>query len=410
MVSPQAEPARRNRRKTLSDKQVAALPRKRKRYFHPDPEMPGHGVRVMPQGPHSFYVIARDRFRKQRWIRIAGTTEMTIDDSREIARSVIKRLRAGEEPFPPPPVKPDTVADVCANWLKRHVEAKGLRTGAEMRRTLQRHVLPVWGDRIFAEIKRSEVAKLLDHVEDNSGAWTADAVMAVLRIVATWYAERSDDYTSPFTRYKRRVPEHARKRDRVLSDDELRAVWKAAEADEGPFGAFVRILLLSAQRREKVAGMKWSDVSSDGTWTIPTEKREKGNAGTLRLPPQAMAIISAQPRYARSPWVFTGRNDGPIRGFARRREDFIRDCGVGNWHLHDLRRSARSLMSRAKVPNDIAERVLGHARRGIEGVYDKFEYREEKSLALRQLASLIEQIVHPPADNVVPLRQAEARP
>ena len=113
------EPKRRERRKGLSDKQVASLPRRRRRYFHPDPELPSHGVRVLPEGPSSFYVIARDAFKKQRWVRIGSTAELTIEDSREQARAVLKRLKAGLTPFEPPRVRPDTVADVAATWAKR---------------------------------------------------------------------------------------------------------------------------------------------------------------------------------------------------------------------------------------------------------------------------------------------------
>src|SRR5437899_2901339 len=106
--------------------------------------MPGHGVRVYPTGPSAFYVTARDAFRKQRWVRIGGTAEMSIEQSRERARTVIRRLRDGLEPFEAPKPKSDSVADVCATWIKRHVEAKGLRTGDEMQRILDRYVLPHW--------------------------------------------------------------------------------------------------------------------------------------------------------------------------------------------------------------------------------------------------------------------------
>jgi integrase len=87
---------------------------------------------------------------------------------------------------------------------------------------------------------------------------------------------------------------------------------------------------------------------------------------------------------------------------------FMERCGVRGWSLHDLRRTARSLMSRAKVPSDIAERVLGHARRGVEGIYDRHAYLDEKADALRRLAAVIEAIVRPPTGNVVPLREGVA--
>ena len=173
------------------------------------------------------------------------------------------------------------MADVIANWLKRHVEAKGLRRGGEMRRLLEKHVIPVWRERAFAEIKRSDIARLLDAVEDAHGPWIADAVLNALRAAASWYATRHDTYVPPFTKNMRRVPPQNRKRSRILADDELRAVWRSAEAEERPFGAFVRVLLLTAQRREKVVSMKWDDVAPDGTWTIPTEARGERKSGHL---------------------------------------------------------------------------------------------------------------------------------
>src|SRR5262249_32977750 len=160
----------------------------------------------------------------------------------------------------------------------------------------------------FAEIRRSDVAALLDAVEDKHGPWVADEVLAVLGSGSSWFASRNDNYQPPFVQGMRRVPAHARKRSRILNDAELRAVWRAAES-AGTFGAFIRLALLTAQRREKLATMRFDDVSDDGTWTIPAAPREKGTPGRLRLPPLAMAIVKAQPRFASSPYVFAGRFD-----------------------------------------------------------------------------------------------------
>ena len=143
---------RRPRRRTLTDKMVAALPRKPKPYFHPDPELPKHGVRVRPTGPGTFTVVVRDPFGKQRWVKIGTAAELKIEAAREQARTAIARIRQGLDPFEPPPVRPDTTADVVATYLKRHVEARGLRTADEVRRVLEVYVLPHWRDRPFAEI------------------------------------------------------------------------------------------------------------------------------------------------------------------------------------------------------------------------------------------------------------------
>jgi integrase len=191
-----------------------------------------------------------------------------------------------------------------------------------------------------------------------------------------------------------------------LTDDELRRVWHAADA-AGAFGALVQLLLLTAQRLEKVRTLRWSDIGSDGVWTIPTAPREKGNAGSLKLPKLALDVIAAQPRLAGNPHVFAG-NGADARAVEQRHKLALdKASGVTGWRLHDLRRTARSLMSRAGVLNDHAELVLGHARPGVEGIYDLHQYPTEKADALRRLASLIERIARGPAGgNVVELHEA----
>jgi integrase len=186
-------------------------------------------------------------------------------------------------------------------------------------------------------------------------------------------------------------------RARILNDDELRTVWHAAEAN-GQFGALVQLLLLTGQRLAKVKSMRWQDVDINGVWHIPTEPREKGHGGPLQLPKQALSILNAQPRLAGSPFVFTSRYRS---GFPK--ATFDAECGVTGWVLHDLRRTARSLLSRANVRPDIAERVLGHVVGGVAGIYDRHSYADEKADAVRRLAALVDRIVTAPTDNVVPM-------
>ena len=184
-----------------------------------------------------------------------------------------------------------------------------------------------------------------------------------------------------------------------MEDDELRVLWAAAEAN-GVFGAFVRVALLTGQRREKIVGIRWRDIV-DGEWRIPVSDREKNTAGSLVLPQAVLDIISAQPRFADNAYVFAGLGTNHIGGMSKRKAVFDKKAGVFGWTIHDLRRTARSLMSRAGVRPDIAERVLGHAIPGVAGVYDRHQYNEEKAHALKSLAALLEKIVNPPIGNVV---------
>jgi integrase len=386
-------------RRTLSDTMVAKLKAKASRYNYADPQLPGHYVRVMPTGAKSFAVVTRDPNGKQVWHTIGRTTLHGIAEARELAREAIKRIKAGEDRS-----GPQTFASVAEDWLKRHVQAKGLRSENHIRRCLARHVMPAWGHRDIASIKRRDVAALLDQIEDSGGPVMADKVLAFVSGITNWYATRNDDYVSPVRRGMRRSSTKERARERILSDGEIRTVWKHA-AEHGVFGALVRLLLLTGQRREKVASIRWQDVSVDGVWTIPSAPREKGNAQELVLPEAALAVIRSCPRLASNPYVIAGRTVGPLRNYYTGKRRF--DAAVKfdkPWTLHDLRRTARSLMARAGVRPDISERVLGHVIHGVEGTYDRHSYRDEKAHALRALAGLVENILRPPPDKVVALR------
>ncbi len=394
------------RRKSLSDIGVAGLKPRAARYTEPDPELRGHYVRVQPSGAKSFVAVARDPAGKQVWATIGAADVLAVDEARAKAREAIMRIRAGLPAFELPKARADTFGTVAANWMKRHVETNGLRSRRGIERLLASHVLPLWADREFLSIRRSDVAALLDDVEDNHSARQADSVLTIVRSIMNWFATRHDDYVPPIVRGMRRQNPRAQARARILDDDELQAIWRAAEAS-GTFGAIIRLALLTAQRSRKVVRMKWTDLDDNDVWTIPREPREKDTAGTLVLPDAARAIIRAQPRMGSNPYVLAGRGEGAFNGFSKSKAtlDAKLLTSMPAWVIHDLRRTARSLMARAGVRPDIAERVLGHAIAGVEGVYDRHSYRNEKADALRKLAALIETIFDPPAGNVVALRE-----
>ncbi len=417
---PRDTPERGQRRRGLTDKSIAKLPRgwpptppggkpkprkgAPRRYILRDEEMRGLYVRVPPFGPIVFAAIARDPFGKQILATLGTTSDLTIGQARDRAREAIRRIKKGEPAFEPPKLKPESVAVVTANWLSRHVEKNQLRTAPELRRICERYILPFWADRDFVDIRRSDIAMLLDRIEDKHGPSMADGVLKVLRSVSSWVQSGDDTYVPPFAKNMRRVSKEDRQRERVLGDDELRRIWDTA-GDAGPFGRLVKLLLLTAQRKDKVRTLKWDDIA-DGVWTIATEKREKGNAGALRLPQVALDLIDAQPRFATNPFVFAGKRDAAWLFDNRLKLKLDTDSGDNDWRLHDLRRTARSLMSRAGVQSEHAERVLGHAIGGVQGIYNRHPYFNEKGDALLSLAALIERIVNPPAANVVPLHEA----
>jgi integrase len=211
-----------------------------------------------------------------------------------------------------------------------------------------------------------------------------------------------------------------RRRQRTLSDDELRAVWRAAGESPNPFSYLVQFLLLTATRRNEAAHLKRDEVSGD-EWTIPQERYKTGLELVVPLSPAGRAVLDKVPKVGKSGFVFTTDGKHPIAGFSKFKRAFdakvLAELGkqdpeakpLPNWTLHDLRRTARSMMSRAGVPTDHAERCLGHVIGGVRGVYDKYEYLPEKRRAFEALAALIERIVNPPAANVASLDERRAK-
>jgi integrase len=387
----------------MSDKGVAALKSRASRYAKPDPELRGHWIRIQPSGAKSFWTVARNPDGKQVWSFVGPTDAMTIEAAREQARTILQRVRAGLPAIEP---KGETFGTVVDNWLTRHVAKNGLRARDKIESLIERHISKDFRAREFTTIRRSDVTALLDEIEDGHSARQADHVLAIVRAVMNWYATRHDDYVPPLVRGMLRTDPKKRARARILDDDEIRAVWKTAEAS-GTYGALIRLLLLTAQRHSKVLTMRWTDISS-GVWEIATEPREKGNAGALRLPAAALAIIDAHPRYASHDYVLAGRSATHIANSGKHKSIFDAKLptDMRPWVLHDLRRTARSLMSRAGVSSEHAERVMGHAIGGVEEIYDRYSYADEKAEALAKLANLIDSIVNP---RVVPMAKGKRR-
>jgi integrase len=283
---------------------------------------------------------------------------------------------------------------------------------------LERLVYPALGARQIDEIKRSDINKLLDKIEDESGAPTATLTLAYLRRVMNWHATRTDDFRSPIVRGMARGV--TTKRDRVLTDDELRAFWRAAEGWEHPFTRLLRFILLSATRRGEAAGMRRSELDG-ATWTIPAARYKTKIDFELPLSRAALDVLGAVKRFAENGFVFTTTGKARMGGFSKfkarldelmlaelrraaaKRGDDPAKITLDRWTVHDLRRTARSLMTQAGVPTDHAER--GHVISGVRGVYDRHGYFDEKRRAFETLATHIERVlaglVHHPVSRCV---------
>jgi integrase len=386
-----------------------------------DTEIRGFVARRLPSGGVSYGLRYRDRTTGQRrWIGLGVHGDITPDQARREAERRRGEVADKRDPLAEKQQKraqaSSSVNAVLDAFLERHVR-KNLRRANEVERVFNVYVRPRIGAKPIYGLLRNDLVKMLDAIEDDNGPVMADRVLAHLRKAFNWQASRDDRYNTPIVKGMARTKPSERARKRFLSDSELRDVWHSLETGNVPgcYPAYVRVLLLSAQRRDEVARMSWPEIEGDA-WIIPAERYKTGNENVV---PVTDAIGKLVGRPQKTGFIFsTTAGDLPFSGFSKSKRALDKAIAelrkrekrkpMPHWTLHDLRRTARSLMSRAGVPADIAERVLGHKIAGVRGVYDRHEYVAEKRDALERLAALVDRILNPPAGNVVPLaRTAE---
>jgi integrase len=390
---------------------TATCPPGKDRELYWDIPLPTFGLRVTDTGHKSYVQQYRNRQGKSRNITIKGAADgetllrsLSLDKARKEARGYIGEVVRGGDPLAARRKEKNagktTLLAVVDDYFDR--EGKKLRSAKQWRPVLERCVLPKLGNRQIEDIanKRSLIVTLLDDIKAERGEGMAKVVRTILNVVFNWYAGRVDGFVNPILRGLRGAKYEPRSR--ILSDDELGRVWKAAESFTGPWGHYVKFLLLTACRKTEAAQMRWAELDGD-TWTIPSERAKGKSEVALPLSAAARSLLASLPRIADSPHVFTITGRAPIAGFSRFKKEFDEASGVTSWTIHDLRRTARSLMSRAGVTPDTAERALGHKIAGVRGVYDRHRYRDEMLVAFERLAGQIGHIVSP-QKNVTPLR------
>jgi integrase len=354
---------------------------------------------------HKSWIIQYRMGGRSRRVTLDGI--LSLKEARDQAHEILSQVAKGDDPAGAKrkarAAKVDTFGAIAESYLR--IGAKNLRSAALYRRTLERLVLPEFQDKPIGEIRRSNVASLLDAIVEENGVVMADLTLAIIRRVFTWHAAREDHFVSPLTKGMARSKPSERARSRILTDDELRAVWKATSQSNDLFGAYMRFLLLTAARRDEASEMSRTEIKA-GLWTIPAARYKTGADTDLPLSAAAIEVLESLPRIGADKYVFTRDGERPFQVHSSAKAKLDKACGFSDWVIHDLRRTARSLMSRAGVSSDIAEQCLGHKLPGVRAVYDRHRYLEEKRHAFEAVAALIDRIVNPPVDNIVAIGQA----
>ena len=244
-----------------------------------------------------------------------------------------------------------------------------------------------------------------------------DRTLARLRALFNWAVEKDRLASSPIVGMK--PPTKERARDRTLSKDELRWFWLACEAIGWPFGPLAKLLLLTAQRRDEVAGIEWPEINLEQKiWIIPRHRAKNDRAHAVHLSEAAIEVLRSIPHVGSGPLFTT--NGRPVSGFshgknrldaamlaARRDELGEKADAIPHWILHDLRRTAATGMAQLSIAPHVVDKVLNHVSgtiRGVAAVYNRFEYLEERRAALEAWGRYIGNLVTPAPANVVELR------
>ena len=392
-------------------------------YQYEEADSNGLRVTVFPSGKKSF--VVRYRYRGlQRKLTLGPVSPVEPDGApvlgapqslasarvlatqalQDAARGIDWTQKKRQEREAEHAAEADTLQAVAEEYLRR--EGDKLRS-LDQRRSDLELAYPTLGRLPIEGIRRGQYVRLLDQIADDRGPVRADRVLTALKTLLGWHAGRGEYVNVLGREVKRRTSTKDRARSRVLLDDELQKLWLAAEQG-GVFGAYVRFLMLTATRRNEALGLRRSELSKDGaTWIIPAARYKQKKDTLIPLSAAAQAIITAQPNIGDLVFSKSGLNE--LGGLQWRKEQLDTAAGVTGWTLHDLRRTARTLLSRAGINADVAERCLGHAIRGVRATYDRFEYAGREARRLRSSGGLVERLVRPPEVDVADFAAAREK-
>jgi integrase len=353
-----------------------------------DEDLKGFGLKCTPAGRKVFLVQYRpagDR-RNPRKYTIGEFGSVTPYQARVEAQRVLAERAAGRDPQAEKQISKrriasEQVAELAAEFLARYASQN--RTAAETTRIFRREVLPYWGSRTVAEVRKRDVITLLDRVRERGAPIMANRVLAAVRTFFNWCIGRGILEVSPCTGIA--APAREQARHRILSDEELAGVLAAAREIGFPFGSMVEALALTGQRRDEVGRMTWAHLNSPRhVWVIPGEHAKNGKPHLVHLSAPMRALLRATPQAGNV--VFSADGQTLFQGYSKAKARLDRLSGVSGWTLHDLRRTVVSGMARLGVAPHVADKILNHQSgtiSGVAAVYQRHEFLKERQDALR---------------------------
>ncbi len=292
-----------------------------------------------------------------------------------------------------------TIKDVMELYFKESPLTEKGKTESE--RISEKDIIPTLGDMKAMDLRRQDVKDLHRSIVERGAPVVANRTVELLRRTFNCAHEEELIETNPYPSIKK-IKTAEVTRDRILTDSEIKVLWKAMGDEPANMRDILRLLILLGQRSTDTMSMKVSDIDKvRREWTVPAPPRSKNQSpNVLPLPSLAWEII--EPRTKNDTWIFPSkygrtRKGAKNRGHSTSTKDVRRrlreTTGIEGWTAHDLRRTCRTIMSREKVKPHIAERVLGHVQGGVEAIYDRHAYLDEKKSALKKLERTVRKIV-----------------
>ncbi len=364
-------------------------------YF--DQRMTGLGLRVSPAGGKTWFVMYRVKGdpRKRR-LTLDGYPALTLADARQRAQEVLLAASRGQDPANAKQELKSaaTFAGLAAEYLDKHAKRKK-RSWPEDARVIDRELLPKWGRRKVHDIRRTDVLELLDGIVDRGSPIQANRTLALVRKIFNWGIGRGIVQHNPCLQVE--APARERQRQRVLSEDELRAAWRTFDGLGPIMGPMFKLRLLTAQRGGEVEAMRWQDLDLDArSWTIPAEAAKNGLAHFVPLSDAAVDLLRGlRALIPEGEWVFPSpkRRERHIENVQKAAGRVRLDSGVSDFVLHDLRRTAATYMTAIGVSRLVVAKILNHVEQGVTQVYDRHSYDLEKRQALEAWAVRLIEIV-----------------
>ena len=379
------------KRRAFTDTYIKSLKPRERRYELGDAGSRGLWLRVEPSGAKTFWSVYRRDGKLQR-VRLGAYPGMSLAQAREAHQGVRVAIEQGRDPAAehrqakasrtsPRLAMGETVGALAEIYVRQNLDGK--RSRKEVERRLGRDILPVIGPLAVAEITRPVIHALLDPIREASPS-SANATFSIIRRLLNVAVDRGLMVANPAAGMARPAPE--RSRDRTLTPEEIRALW----AIEPPLHAFAfRWLLACGCRKGELLGARWTELEGNA-WVIPRERVKTDAVHVVPLSSLMRELLRTAPR-VNAYWL-PGRGEGPLRATALNK--VLNRTQLGDFTVHDIRRTVRTGLSDCGVGRDIAERVIGHVVGSrVERTYDRHAYFSEKAEALEKWANRVRGIL-----------------